>query len=320
MHLQNDATIAVLIPCYNEENTIGVVIDDFKRQVPAAVIYVFDNNSTDESRRISQEHGAVVIQEPRQGKGFVVESMFGQIAADIYVLVDGDATYSAAHVDRLIDPVWNGRADMVVATRLAERSDGSLPALHLLGNRLVRGAINWIFHAALTDIFSGYRVFNRRVVEQIPVISTGFELETELTLQSLYYQLKIVEVDAPYKQRPSGSKSKLRTFHDGARVLWQLFRLFRSFKPLTFFGGTGIVLLAMGILAGIPPIYDYMAYRYVYHVPLAVLATALIILAANSVFLGLLLHTLNWRFRELHNVLTRGTLRHRANLHTRDTR
>jgi hypothetical protein len=203
---------------------------------------------------------------------------------------------------------------MVVATRLADYSDGSFRALHLLGNRLVRGAINWIFHAALTDIFSGYRVFNRRVVEQVPVISTGFELETELTLQSLYYHRKIVEINAPYKQRPTGSRSKLHTFRDGARVLWQLFRLFRSFKPLTFFGGTGIGLSALGILAGIPPIYDYTIHQHVYHVPLAILAASLMILSANFVFLGLVLHSLNWRFRELHNVLTRRTYRDRDNV------
>jgi glycosyltransferase involved in cell wall biosynthesis len=310
---EKEYKIAVLIPCYNEAITVGKVIDDFRQQLPNAAIYVFDNNSTDNTIQVSREHGAIVIKEPRQGKGFVVESMFGQIVADIYVLVDGDDTYSSAHVHQLMEPVRDGRADMVVATRLGDYRDGCFPALHLLGNRAVRAAINWIFHATTTDIFSGYRVFNQRVVERIPVVSTGFELETELTLQSLYYQMKIVEIDAPYKQRPIGSTSKLRTFRDGARVLWQLFRLFRSFKPLTFFGGTGIILLVLGILAGIPPIYDYMVHRYVYHVPLAILASALIILSVNSIFLGVLLHALNWRFRELHNVLTRRRVRHQDN-------
>lgn len=320
MRLGNDARIAVLIPCYNEENTIGLVIDDFRRELPTAPIYVFDNNSTDTSAAISHKHDAVVIQEPRQGKGFVVQSMFEQIEADIYVLVDGDATYSAGHIHQLIEPVRNGQADMVVATRLAEYANGSFPSLHLLGNRLVRHTINWIFRERLTDIFSGYRVFNHRVIQQIPVVSTGFELETELTLQALYYQMKIVEIVAPYKQRPAGSMSKLRTFHDGARVLQQLFRLLRSFKPLTFFGGTGILLLVLGILAGVPPIYDYMIHKYVYHVPLAVLASGLIILSVNSIFLGLLLHALNWRFRELHNVLTRRASQYQRNSQTNDTR
>jgi glycosyltransferase involved in cell wall biosynthesis len=309
MNLENDARIAVLIPCYNEEVTVGKVIDDFRRELPTAGIYVFDNNSTDNSLQVSREHDAVVVQEPRQGKGFVVESMFEQVEADIYVLVDGDDTYSAAHVCQLIEPVRNGQTDMVVAARLADHVNGSFPSLHLLGNRLVSGTINWIFHTRLTDIFSGYRVFNRRVIGQIPVVSRGFEVETEMTLQSLYYRMKIVEISVPYKERPAGSESKLRTFHDGFRVVWHLFRLFCSFKPLTFFGCTGLILLALGILAGAPPIHDYVLHRAVYHVPLAILATGLIILAAGSIFVGLLLHVLNWRFHELHNILTRGTSR-----------
>ena len=309
MEIPENIKIAVLIPCLNEEITIGKVVDDFKRELPSAKIYVFDNNSTDASARIAAEHGGIMLKEPRRGKGFVVESMFERVEADIYVMVDGDDTYSAAHVHKLLKPVLAGDADMAIGVRLADHTDKSFPSLHLLGNVLIRGAINWIFHACLTDIFSGYRVFNRRVVEKIPVVSKGFEIETEMTIQMLYYQIKIVEVNVPYQERPVGSRSKLRTFRDGFRVGWQLFRLFRSFKPLTFFGGMGLILMFFGILAGIPPLRDYLSEQYVRHIPLAVLASSLIILSFGSIFLGILLHALNWRFRELHNILTRRLLR-----------
>ncbi len=179
-----------------------------------------------------------------------------------------------------------------------------------MGNGLVRSLINKIFGAGLTDIMSGYRAFNRRVVQRVPVVSSGFEVETELTIQMLYYRLKIVEVQVPYRGRPEGSFSKLNTFRDGARVLWKIFNLFRSFKPLTFFGGTGILLLVLGLASGIPPVLDYVYAKghYVSHVPLAILATGLILLSALSTLVGVLLHAVNWRFKELHNVMTRGKI------------
>lgn len=304
---ESDTEIAVLIPCCDEEATIGKVIDDFRQQLPNGGIYVFDNNSIDNSAKIAREHGATVVKEARQGKGFVIESMFARIEADIYVLVDGDDTYSARHVGQLIGPIQAGDADMVVAARLAGHAARSLHPLHLLGNRMVRSLINWIFGANLSDIFSGYRAFSHRIVEQIPIVSKGFELETELTVQCLYYRVKILEVNVPYKERPSGSQSKLKTFRDGFRVLWELFRLFWSFKPLTFFGGLGLLFFALGLIAGSLPIHDYFTdpNHYVRHVPLAILATGLMILSGSCMFLGILLHALNWRFLELHNVLTR---------------
>ena len=299
--------IAVLIPCHNEEITIGKVIDDFQRQLPSAAIYVFDNCSTDATAAIADEHRAVVIKEPRKGKGFVVESMFDCIDADVYVLVDGDGTYPADYVHRLLEPLLVGDADMVVGARLGDYVDDSFRPLHVLGNNLVRKLVNWVGGAHLTDIMSGYRAFSRRVVERIPIVSKGFEIETEMTIQMLYYQLKIIEVGVPYKGRPAGSESKLRTFRDGFRVLWKIFSLFRAFKPLTFFGGSGLILLFLGLIAGILPIHDYLTEpdHRVLHIPLAILATGLMILSAVNVFLGILLHAINWRFRELHNVLTR---------------
>ncbi|MFA6133408.1 MAG: glycosyltransferase [Phycisphaerae bacterium] len=311
MDKQDQPRIAVLIPCHNEEVAIGKVIDDFRAALPSAEIYVFDNCCTDRTAQIAQERGAVVIREGRKGKGFVVERMLNDIEADYCVMVDGDDTYDAAGAGRLLGPVLSGEADMAVAARMQQSGPGSFPSLHRTGNHLVRRLINWIFGCKLTDILSGYRAFNRRVVQRVPVVSSGFEVETELTIQMLYYRLSIVEVPLAYRGRPAGSESKLHTLRDGARVLWKVFSLFRAFKPLTFFGGMGLVLLVLGLLCGLPPINDYIqrSDHYVTHVPLAVLAMGLVLLAAGCIFLGVLLHAINWRFKELHNVMTRSRRR-----------
>ena len=303
----NKSTIAVLIPCYNEELTIGKVIDDFRKELPDAIIYVFDNCSTDSTSSIATEHGAVVLKEPRQGKGFVIDQMFANIDADFYIMVDGDDTYPADSVKKILEPVQNGMADMTVGARLKNFDDESFRKLHIFGNNLVRFLVNWISKSQLTDIMSGYRAFNRRFVERIPVVSAGFEVETEMTIQALYYRMKIVEVPIAYGQRPEGSKSKLNTFQDGFRVLWKIFSLFRAFKPLTFFGGFGLLFILLGFLAGLVPIHDYISEpdHYIHHLPLAVLAASLIILGSGCISLGMLLHAINWRFIELHNVLTR---------------
>jgi glycosyltransferase involved in cell wall biosynthesis len=307
MDTDNTTDIVVVIPCFNEELTIGKVISDFRRQLPQARIVVIDNNCTDRTAAIAVERGATVLPEPRQGKGYAVETIFHAIRADLYVMVDGDDTYDAESVHRLIEPVLQRRADMAVATRLAQYTQTSFRNLHVFGNRLVRFFINRIMGSDLQDILSGYRAFNATIAETIPVVSSGFEIETEITLQSLYYHRKIVEIALPYRGRPQGSASKLSTFRDGFRVLWKLFSLFRSLKPLTFFGGAGLVFAAIGILCGLVPIHDYLTHpnHIVTHVPLAILAASLMILAFQLFVLGLLLHAINWRFRELHNVLTR---------------
>jgi len=298
--------IAVLVPCYNEALTVGKVVDDFRRELPEATIYVFDNCSTDETAQIAADHGAQVAPEPRRGKGFVIEAMLSHIDADAYLMVDGDDTYPAENAHDLLGPVLAGQADMVVGARLADYTDTSFRPLHVFGNKLVRGLINAIFGQRLTDILSGYRAFNRDVVRRVPVVSGGFEVETELTIHTLYYRLKMLEVQVPYRARPEGSASKLHTFRDGARVLWKLFNLLRAFKPLTFFGLVGLVLFVLGVLAGIPPIHDYVSTGKVPHFPLAILATGLMILSAGCLFLGIILHAMNWRFKELHNVMVRG--------------
>lgn len=299
-------SIAVVIPCYNEALSIAKVVDDFRRELPAATILVFDNCSTDGTASIAMAHGAQVLREPRQGKGYVVQRMFDYVDADIMVMVDGDDTYPAESVHDLIAPVRNGAADMTVGSRLTTYGEGSFRPLHVMGNNLVRRLVNWVGRSQLSDIMSGYRAMSRHTVSRLPVVSAGFEVETDLTLQMLYYRMKVVEVPVRYGERPAGSQSKLRTFQDGARVLWKIFNLFRSFKPLTFFGGIGLVLFAAGIAAGIPPILDYINFRYVYRVPLAILATGLVILSAGFSFLGILLHAINWRLLELHDVIVRG--------------
>ncbi len=301
------ARISVLIPCYNEAPTIGKVVDDFRAQLPDARIVVFDNCCTDETARIAREHGADVIKEPRQGKGYVIERMFDQIDSDLYVMVDGDDTYPADCVQQLLEPVRSGDADMAVGARLADYTDAAFPRFHKLGNDLVRRLVNLFFRARLTDILSGYRAYNREVVRRIPIVSSGLEVETELTVQMLHHRRAIVEVPVPYRERPTGSVSKLRTIPDGARVLWTLFTLFRAIKPLTFFGGIGILLFLASLLAGFRPIQDYLTdpQHYVRHVPLAILATGLMLLSATSAVLGILLHAINWRFREIQSVAVR---------------
>ena len=299
--------IAVVIPCYNEAATIGKVIDDFREQVPTAEIVVFDNRSTDQTAAIAKDHGATVLYEPRQGKGYVVDAILSRVDADVYLMVDGDDTYPADCADQLLAPVLADRADMVIGARLTDYTDKSFRPLHVMGNRLVRGLINTIFGVRLTDILSGYRAFNRNVVDRIPIVSAGFEVETELTIHTLYYRLAAEEVQVPYRTRPAGSESKLRTFRDGCRVLWKLFSLARSFKPLTFFGSLSIALFLLGLLVGFWPVREYFTDpdHFITHVPMAILATGLMILSMGMAFLGIILHSVNWRLKELHNVLAR---------------
>jgi len=307
--METPARTAVMIPCHNEAATIAKVVDDFRAQLPDADIYVFDNCSTDETAEIAASRGAKVLFEPRLGKGFVIEGMMDRIEADYYVMADGDDTYPAEKAGELLAPVLSGEADMCVGARLSRRRDGAFRPMHLAGNNLVRRLINLIFHVKLTDILSGYRAFNRKVVERIPIVSSGFEVETELTVHMLYYRLRIVEVQVPYRGRPEGSRSKLNTFRDGFRVLWKLFNLVRAFKPLTFFGSIAIVLLAMGVGAGAVPVGAYVTGRGLSPAALVALAVGLMILSAISAILGILLHAINWRFKELHNIMVRARRR-----------
>jgi len=306
---QASERVAVLIPCYQEEQTSGWVVTDFKRVLPQASVYVFDNNCTDATARIAQEAGAIVRREKRQGKGHVVASMFEQIDADILIMVDGDDTYDADSVFRLLEPLRRGDADMTVATRLSAHGDQSFRQFHLWGNRTVCAITNWMFGAQITDVFSGYRAFTQEAASRIPITASGFDVETELTLQALYRGLVIKEVPAPYRARPEGSFSKLRTVSDGLLVLLRLFLMIRSYRPLTFFGGLGLLLILAALLTGFRPVYEYATERFVYSVPRAVLAAALAILSFSSLGFGLILNSVNLRLLEMEKLICRSSRR-----------
>ena len=307
MDINNKAKIVILIPCLNEEITIGKVIHDFQDAIPEAKIIVFDNNSTDRTAAIARECGAKVIPESRPGKGHVVASMFRKVDADYYVIVDGDDTYSAEHVRKLLEPVMKEQADMAVAVRLAEYTATSFRPLHVFGNNLVRRLVNWIFKSNLSDIMSGYRAYSRELVQSIPILSSGFEVETEMTIRILDYGFLIKEVPLPYRERPEGSVSKLRTFHDGFRVLAEIVRIAKAYKPFTFFGSIGLAFILAGGISGIWVILDYLEDEFVNKVPTAMLATGFMLLGFGSMGIGILLNTISYRFREnmrqLHKII-----------------
>ena len=299
--------MAVIIPCYQEALTIGKVIADFRRELPDARIYVYDNNCTDGTGEIAAKAGAVVRREKRQGKGYVVAAMFDQIQEDILVMVDGDDTYEAGHVHKLLEPILRGDADMTVATRLTSHGQGSFRPMHVAGNQMVCGIINWMFKSSVNDIFSGYRAFTRDAARQIPITSRGFDVETELTLQALYRGQVIQELPAPYRARPEGSFSKLNTFSDGFLVLLRLFLILKSYKPLTFFGSISIALAVPGLLIGLLPVYDFITdpNHFVHRVPSAILAASLVMLAFFSLGVGLILNSINLRLLEVEKLVTR---------------
>ena len=295
--------IAVLIPCKNEAVTIKKVVEDFRKQLPKAKIYIYDNNSTDDTARIAQEAGAIVRTEKRQGKGFVVESMFRNIEADIYVMVDGDDTYPVSRVMTLIYPIFAGKADMVVGNRLVEFGDHSFRSFHLFGNRLVANVVNRIFNTNLQDLMSGYRAFSNHFVKEVPIISKGFELETEMTLQALYRNFIIKEVPIPYGVRPEGSHSKLHTFRDGIRVLMKIIDIFKAYRPLLFFGLIAICFAIIGLGLGSFPIVGFLQTGKVERFPTAILAAGLMILSFLASICGVILDGVNHRIKEISQLI-----------------
>ncbi|MBN8216026.1 MAG: glycosyltransferase [Spirochaetes bacterium] len=295
----NAPRIAVLIPCYNEESTISETVRDFRKALPRAVIHVYDNNSTDDTARVARKAGARVTGEPLQGKGHVIRSMFREVEADVYVMVDGDRTYPAESVHELLAPVLEGRADMAVGDRHSNESyrlENKRP-FHQAGNALIPWLINRLWHADLRDVMSGYRAFNRRFVKQIAVLTAGFEVETELTLNALDARMRIVEIPVRYRDRPAGSFSKLHTFRDGWRILVLILAILKDYRPLFFFGLIAAIFALAGSLSGAIPVVDFLRFRFVYHVPLAILATGLGILSMISLSIGLVLDTLTRQHR-----------------------
>jgi glycosyltransferase involved in cell wall biosynthesis len=289
--------VAVLVPCYNEERAIAKVVADFRAALPDARVYVYDNNSTDGTVAAAKDAGAVVRRETHQGKGYVVRRMFNDIEADIYVLVDGDATYDAPSARVMIDRLLADRLDMVVATRI-DRDEAAYRPGHRFGNRLLSSFVAHIFGRAFTDILSGYRVFSRRFVKSFPILSGGFEIETELTVHALELELPVGEVATPYYSRPSGSASKLNTWQDGFRILWTVLKLYRAERPLSLFGSLGSALAIMAIGLAIPIFITYVQEGLVPRLPTAVLSTGLIVLASLSIAVGLILDTVTRGRRE----------------------
>ncbi|MEW6057054.1 MAG: glycosyltransferase family 2 protein [Bdellovibrionota bacterium] len=283
--------IAVLVPCYNEELTVGQVVQDFKRALPGATVYVFDNNSKDKTVSIAKQAGAMVVHSPRQGKGNVVRHMFSTVEADVYIMVDGDSTYPADAAPELVSVLVSSGVDMVVGTRIIEHDARSFRRFHKIGNILITGMISFLFRINVTDVLSGYRVFSRRMVKTVPLMAEGFEVETELTLQTATKGFSFKEVQINYGKRPEGSFSKLSTYADGLLILKAISVIFKDYKPLVFFGAVSIVFAVLSLIAGSFPILDYYEKKFVDHVPLAILAAALGILSMLALGIGLILDT-----------------------------
>jgi hypothetical protein len=290
--------VAVLIPCYNEEATISDVVAAFRAALPSATIHVYDNNSTDHTGELARAAGATVRREAHQGKGHVVRRMFADVEADVYVLVDGDATYDAPSARALIARLIEDRLDMVVGSRVDRVAAAYRPG-HRTGNRLLTGFVSVVFGHAFTDMLSGYRVFTRRFVKSFPVLSGGFEIETEFTVHALELGLPVAELPTPYHPRPRGSVPKLHTWRDGLRILWTIARLYKSERPQSFFAAIGGVLAVAAIVLAMPIFATYLREGTVPRLPTAVLATGLMLLAFLSLTCGMVLGTVTRGRREI---------------------
>jgi glycosyltransferase involved in cell wall biosynthesis len=288
--MSSSPQIAVLVPCLNEEAAIRNVIEDFRKALPEALIFVYDNGSTDRTMEVAREAGAIVRHEPLKGKGNVVRRMFADIEADIYVMVDGDNTYDASYAPGLIQKLIEGSLDMVNGARQEKHQD-AYRAGHRFGNRMLTGLVAWFFGERFSDMLSGYRIFSRRFVKSFPALSGGFEIETELTVHALQLRLPILEQLTPYRERPPASASKLRTIPDGIRIMRLIARLIREEKPLEFFSTVAAILAAISILLAVPVINEYLHTGLVPRLPTAVLSMGLMLLGFLSVVCGLVLAT-----------------------------
>lgn len=285
--------VAVIIPCYNEAVTIAKVVDDFRRVLPAADVYVYDNNSADDTARIAAEHGAIVRHEGRQGKGNVVRQMMREIEADYYIMVDGDDTYPAEAAPELLAPLVADEADMVVGDRLSNGTYGEENdrAFHGFGNNLVRFLIKAIYGFEFSDVMTGYRAYNKVFAKTMPVLSPGFEIETELSIHAVDKRWRIAEVPIDYRDRPEGSESKLNTVSDGIKVLRMIMSLFKDYRPMLLFGWIGAIFCVLGLVCGIPVVTEFAATGLVPKLPSALLAVALVIVGLLSFTCGLILDT-----------------------------
>jgi glycosyltransferase involved in cell wall biosynthesis len=290
--------IAVLLPCFNEEAAIGATIAGFRSALPSAAIYVYDNNSRDRTREIAAGAGAIVRTERQQGKGHVVRRMFADVDADVYVMADGDLTYDAKAAPAMVDLLLGEEFDMVVGTRQHEEKEAYRGG-HVIGNRVFTRLLSGLFGRSFTDIFSGYRVFSRRFVKSFPVLSSGFEIETEISVHALELRMPVGEVETSYAARPEGSESKLSTWRDGWRILKTIVTLYRIERPVLFFGSIGALLLVAALLLSIPLVITYLDTGLVPRFPTAILATGMTIIAVLCFFAGLILDTVTRGRREM---------------------
>jgi len=285
--------VAILIPCHNEESTIGSVIDDFKIALPEALIYVYDNLSTDNTSKVARDHGAIVRAEPNKGKGNVVRRMFSDVEADIYIMVDGDNTYEISRCPEMVNKLINNNLDMIVGTRKTDNGSGEYRWGHVFGNWMLTHSVSLIFGRGFTDMLSGYRVMSHRFIKSFPITSKGFEIETEMTVHALQVGASYAEVETLYDSRPEGSESKLSTFKDGFRILRMILVLFKEEKPFQFFGLFSLLFFVVSIVLSIPIFITYVETGLVPRLPTAILSTGLIILAFLSLISGVILDSLS---------------------------
>jgi hypothetical protein len=288
----------VLLPFYNEEAAIGATVERFRAAMPSAAIYVYDNNSSDRTRDVATAAGAIVRGERQQGKGHVVRRMFADVDADVYVMADGDLTYDASSAPRMVEMLLADQLDMVVGTRRHEEKDAYRGG-HVLGNKLFTGLLAGLFGRSFSDIFSGYRVFSRRFVKSFPVLSSGFEIETEMSVHALELRMPVGEVETSYAARPEGSHSKLSTFSDGRRILSTILTLYRIERPVLFFGLVGGLLSLLALILAIPLLVTYVHTGLVPRMPTAILVTGIVIVAVLCFFAGLILDTVTRGRREV---------------------
>jgi glycosyltransferase involved in cell wall biosynthesis len=298
MAAQKQPRIAVLLPCFNEQATIAATVEGFRAALPGATVYVYDNNSSDNTREIAASAGAVVRSERQQGKGHVVRRMFADVDADVYVMADGDLTYDPRAAPEMVSQLLAGQLDMVVGTRRHETAASERKG-HLIGNRMFTGILSSLFGRSFNDIFSGYRVFSRRFVKSFPVLSSGFEIETEMSVHALELRMPVGEVETLYLARPEGSESKLSTYGDGWRILRTIATLYRIERPTLFYGGIGALLLLAAVLLSIPLVITYIETGLVPRLPTAILVTGMTIVAVLCFFAGLILDTVTRGRREM---------------------
>ena len=294
----NMPRVAVILPCYNEEAAIAATVAGFKKALPGATVYVYDNNSRDKTREVAARAGAVVRTERQQGKGHVVRRMFADVDADIYLMADGDLTYDPKAAPAMVDLLLAEQLDMIVGTRKHEEKDAYRGG-HVLGNKLFTGILSGLFGRSFTDIFSGYRVFSRRFVKSFPVLSSGFEIETEISVHALELRMPVGEVETAYAARPEGSESKLSTYRDGWRILRTILVLYRVERPTLFYGAIGALLLAIAVVLAIPLVITYLNTGLVPRFPTAILVTGMTVIAVLCFFAGLILDTVTRGRREV---------------------